>query len=178
MRLRIAFVVLLLCPFVCATTVVPMSVERLTQASTRVVLGQAEDSWTEWNAQHTIIYTLTRFRVNSTLKGETVDTVIVKQMGGRVPHYEQKVAGVRQLAKGDSAVLFLHPSEANDGTEVITGLMQGNFRLLRSRAGELVVNNGVNDVKTYDPTRGRVNDFSGARMTLQQLVAKVRKAAQ
>lgn len=176
MRLRI-LIPLLLSSLAAATTVVPMSVERLTQASSRVVVGQAEDSWTEWNPQHTIIYTKTRFRVTDTLKGEAATTIVVKQLGGRAAHYEQKVDGVRPLNRGESAVLFVHPSQSNDGTEVITGLMQGNFRLMRSKTGELIVNNGVSDVKRYDPTSQVVTEFSGARMTLQQLVSKVRKAS-
>jgi hypothetical protein len=174
---------LLICLGAHATTVIPVSVEQLTRASQSVVIGQAEDSWTDWNPQHTIISTYTRFRVSQALKGElgkgqTAQTITIKQMGGRAAHYEQKVAGIRQLVAGEAAVLFLRPSEANDGTQVITGLMQGNFRLSRTKAGELMAGNGVSGVKTYDPSNKNAGEYSGASMTLNELVAHVRKAAQ
>src|SRR5438128_2736057 len=125
-----------------ATTIVPMSVEKLTKASTNVVVAQATDSWTEWNADHTLIFTITRFNVSQSLKGSADQTVTVRQMGGRAEHFEQKVAGVRRWAAGDQTVLFLRPSEAGDGAMAVTGLMQGDFRIVEA-AGKVVVSNGV-----------------------------------
>ncbi|HUS20101.1 MAG TPA: hypothetical protein VMZ25_10665, partial [Terriglobales bacterium] len=73
---------LLLCGQLLATTIVPMSVERLTRASTHVVLAQATEAWTEWDSDHALIYTITRFRVQHSLKGEAGQEILVKQMGG------------------------------------------------------------------------------------------------
>src|SRR5437899_9128789 len=98
-----------------------MSVERLTQASTHVVVGQAISSRSEWNQQHTQIFTYTRFRVARSLKGRSPSEIVVKQLGGRAGGYEQKVAGVRQFNANEPAVLFVHPSQAGDGTMVVTG---------------------------------------------------------
>jgi len=59
-----------------ATTVRPMSIEDLTSGATTIVEGQASDSWSGWNPQHTLIYTFTRFRVSRTLKGTADQTVL------------------------------------------------------------------------------------------------------
>jgi hypothetical protein len=160
-----------------ATTVVPMSVERLTHVSSHVLLAQAEESHSEWNADHTLIFTLTKFRVLKTLKGQAGNEVVVKQMGGRSDPYEQKVAGVRHWQSGEEAMLFLHPSQAGDGTLVITGLMQGNFRVVSGQGGEALVSNGVIGAEELNTGNKTVQHFAGSKMPLSNLEAIVRDAA-
>ena len=159
-----------------ATTVKPMTIEQLTEEASTVVEGQAAESWSTWNAQHSLIYTFTRIRVTKSLKGQSADTVLLKQLGGTANGYTQHVAGVNAMKPGDTSVLFLRPSGANDGTMVIVGLMQGNFRIAREAAtGSTVVNNGVDDV--HQPSSSGVTQYRGAKMTLRQLEARVQKAA-
>ncbi len=67
---------------------------------------------------------------------------MVRQIGGTVEGITQKVAGVRHWSPGEDAVLFLQPSPAADGTLVVTGLMQGNFLMRRTRAGHTYVSRG------------------------------------
>ncbi len=174
---RLAALLLLVIPL-SATTVTPMSIERLTQASTHVVLGEALDSRSAWNAQHTQIFTYTRFRISRVLKGTASSMITVKQMGGRADGYEQKVAGVRQLQSGETAVLFVHPSQAADGTMVVTGLMQGKFSVSSSSTGEATVTNNVPGVDQVHRPDGAVEHYSGTKMTLSTLEAIVRQAQQ
>jgi hypothetical protein len=164
-----------LCVLGSATTVVPMSIERLTDASTHVVEGIAEGSQSMWNLQHTQILTYTTFRVTRALKGEAPSVMVVKQMGGRADGYEQKVAGVRQFKSGEKAVLFVHPSVSNDGTVVITGLMQGNFSIAASQTGEATVSNGVAGVEQL--STGSVGHYAGAHLRLSQLESMVHATA-
>ena len=173
---RLFPVILLFAALATATTVKPMSIEELTSAATNVIEGQAVDSTSIWNPQHTLIYTFTRVRVSKTLKGKSDDIITIKQLGGHAGGYTQKVAGVHAMQAGDYSVLFLRPSEARDGTMVIVGLMQGNFRIERqAKTGSVVVNNGVGDVHQSMATG--VSDFRGAKLTLRQLETRVRKAA-
>jgi hypothetical protein len=176
---RRLFVLLTLCAALSATTVVPMSVERLTRASTDVVVAEAEDSWPEWNADQTLISTITRFRVQSAWKGNAAaeQTVLVRRMGGRMGNIEQKVAGVRSWRSGERAVLFLRPSRERDGAYAVTGLMQGDFRVQKVGA-VLVVDNGVRGVEAFEPASGKLESYGGRRMTLSQLEAEVKRAAQ
>jgi hypothetical protein len=174
--IRLLLITIALCSvFAFATTVKPMSIEDLTAASSAIVEGQATDSWSLWNPQHTLIYTFTKVRVSKTLKGSASDTVLIKQLGGSAGGYTQKVAGVHPMRTGDSSVLFLRPSEARDGTMVIVGLMQGNFHLEKeARTGSAVVNNGANDVR--QSSAGAVAEYRGAKLTLRQLESQIRKA--
>ncbi len=163
-----------------ATTIVPMSVERLTRASTHIVLGEAADSWTEWNPEHTLIYTVTRIRVQRSLKGDAGDTIFVKQMGGVSGAYQQKVAGVRYWQEGEQSVLFVHPAQTTDGRYVVTGLMQGNFAvktLSANQGADPEVSNGIEGVEAFDPEAKVIKTYRGSSMRLSQLEARVKKAA-
>ena len=160
-----------------ATMVKPMSVEDLTSAASAVVEGQATESWTSWNAEHSRIYTYTRVQVSRTLKGSASQTMVVKQLGGSADGYTQHVSGVRPMQTGEDALLFLRPSDAHDGTMVIVGLMQGHFRLLRDNAtGDKVVSNGVIGAEELQPNTGKVRPYRGSMLTLGQMELRVKKA--
>jgi hypothetical protein len=155
-----------------ATTVKPMSIEKLTRASSDVVLARAESQWVEWNDKHTLMHTYTRFRVARAIKGGAAQTFTVRQMGGRADGFEQKIVGVRSWRVGEKAVLFLRPSQEQPGSHIVTGLMQGDFRLVRER-GETYVTNGVAGVEAVSDS-GKRESFAGARLTLQELERRVR----
>lgn len=161
--------------FAKATTIIPMTVEALTRDASLVVEARATDAWTDWNADRTVIYTYTRFSVSRNLKG-SASHIVVKQAGGVKDGLKQILFGVRHFQVGENAVLFLRPSEARDGTLVVVGLMQGNFRVLRSATGQTLVTNGVPDVHAVT-SNGKITAFSGSNLTLQQLESRVLKAA-
>lgn len=156
-----------------ATSIVPMSVEQLTAAAADVVEARAVRSWSSWNAQHSIIYTYTEFAVTRRLKGSLPGSITVKQMGGSAEGYTQSVAGVRRFQDGEDALLFLRPSATNDGTQVIVGLVQGNFRIWNA-AGRRMASNGVPHVNAIQGAE--VRSFGGASLELDELESRVRKA--
>jgi hypothetical protein len=159
-----------------ATTIVPMSVEDLTRSASDVIEAHAVRSWSSWNAQHTLIYTYTTFEVQSRLKGSAPEMVTVKQVGGSAGGYTQKVSGVRQFQEGENALLFLRPSVAADGTLVVVGLVQGNFRVYQSTSGDPMVSNGVTGAQQYD--HGRIETFSGTSLRLTAVEARVKRSVQ
>jgi hypothetical protein len=161
-----------------ATTVIPMSVEKLVSTSSHVVEATAIQAWSEWNPQHTIIFTFTKFQVTRDLKGQIPATIIVKQLGGSAGGYTQRVAGVRHWRSGEQAVLFLRPSQDQDGTLEVTGLMQGNFMVRQSPSGESLVSNGVPEVSAYQIGSRDVAPFRGSGMRLEELESRVQKAVQ
>jgi hypothetical protein len=176
MKTACAAMFLLLTALLSATTLVPVSVERLTQESSHVVEAQASQSWSQWNPQHSLIFTYTKFQVERTLKGQAPATIVVKQPGGSAEGYTQKVAGVRHWRTGDQAVLFLRPSQEMDGTLEVTGLMQGNFLIHKSDTGETMVSNGVPDVSSYQASSNAVTQYRGSGMRLDQLETRIQKA--
>jgi hypothetical protein len=156
-----------------ASTVELMSIERLTRASTLIVQARALESWSAWEGNQ--IFTYTRFQVDQALKGPAQTSVVVRQMGGRADGYTMKVAGVRHWRAGEDAVLFLRPSRKKPGAMVVTGLMQGNFRIMREPSGERYVSNGITGVKAFERERGVIHEYEGRRMTLHELETRVRK---
>lgn len=165
-----------------ATTVFPMSVERLTDISSDVVVAHAVKSWSVWNAQHTIIVTYTQFAVDNRLKGSAATTLTVKTPGGSAEGYTQHVAGVRAWSAGESSVLFLRPSQSGDAL-VVSGLIQGDFRVRRNASGTLVADNGLangnvtaaaEDVQEFNPSSKSISPYLGHRMSLNELQQRVR----
>src|SRR5258706_13358645 len=130
-----------------ATTVVPMDIDELSTASTQVLVGRAGESWSAWDSAHHTIYTYTRFNVSETLKGQAAQTVTLKQMGGSSGGTRLVVHGIRYFQPGEKAVVFVHASEAGDGTMVITGLMQGNFRVRKGNGPGMAGNGGAGGEK-------------------------------
>lgn len=171
---RLILLLLAITSLAFATTVIPVPVERLAQMSSHIVLARAVDAHSEWNAEHTLIYTYTRFQVVRQMKGSLPQTFTVKQIGGHAGGYAQKVSGVRYWQAGEDAVLFLRPTD--DGGLTVTGLMQGDFRLNRQRGGEIYVSNGVPETSAL--SEGAVTQYRGTRMTLSELEQRIRKAGQ
>src|SRR5438270_13261941 len=122
--------------FASPTTVIPMSVEKLVGGSSHVVEATAVQAWSEWNPQHTIIFTYTKFQVTRRLKGQAPTAIIVKQLGGSTGGYTERVAGVRHWRSGEQAVLFLRPSQDQDGTLEGTGRMQVYFMVRQAPSGD------------------------------------------
>lgn len=158
-----------------ATTVRPMSVDKLTSLADVVVEARVTDSWSEWDAQHTRIYTFSRITVTRTLKGSQMGTIVVKQPGGTKDGIKEVVFGVRHLVPGEDTLLFLNAGSSGDGTHNVVGLVQGNFRLYKSSTGELKVSNGMPEVTVAEPG-GRLGAFTGSQMTLKQIESHVAKA--
>lgn len=166
------------CCVLSATTIIPVSVERLTQESSHVVEATALERWSKWNPQHSLIFTYTRFQVERTLKGQATGIIVVRQIGGSADGYTQHVAGVRLWSPGDRAVLFLRPNRSLDGTLEVTGLMQGNFLVRTTSTGERVASNGVPQVSAYQVSSGEVAPYRGAGMKLEDLESRVQRAVQ
>jgi len=161
--------------FTWATTVRPMSVDRLTQLATTIVEAHVSQTWSEWDPAHTRIYTYTRLAVSKSLKGSQVSTILVKQPGGTKDGIREVAFGVRHFRSGEDAFLFLEPDASNDGAFRVVGLMQGNFLIGKTSNGKLMVSNGMPQVTVLN-SRGQRGPYAGERMTLQELETSVTKA--
>lgn len=98
-----------------ATVVLAMSMEEMTVRSPVVVRGtvhRVDPQWTEGRAG---IWTYTEIVVKEVVKGGPRGTVLVKQPGGVIGDFGQRVSGAASFAAGEDVVLFLEPSvdEAN-----------------------------------------------------------------
>ena len=171
---RVALALALVATSAGATTIIPMSVEELAQKAESIVEARALDSRSEWNPQHTLIYTYTRFAISRTLKGLAAHTITVKQLGGSAGGYTQRISGVPQFQAGEEALLFLRSSVASDGTQVIVGLMQGHFNVFRDAAGETLVSNGI--PQATRPPRGELGEIRGTAIPLASMEQRIARA--
>ncbi len=157
-----------------ATTILPMTIGQMTRAATAIVQVRVLNSWSAWNPQRTLIYTYSRVQMLHAYKGAPAETLVVKQLGGSAGGYTQHVAGIRYFQNGEDALLFLRPSVAADGTMVIVGLMQGNFRMAQTASGQIVVSNGL--PSAHVTPSGKIAAFGSPVMSLQQVEARIRRA--
>jgi hypothetical protein len=114
-----------------ATTLVHLSLEQLSQASSDVVRGHAVSQQVGWNDSHTQILTFTTVEIEQTLKGTPRATVVIEQPGGAVGNLRVRVPGTVSFRRGVSYYLFLEPAAAGAGNYLVTGMVQGAYRIYR-----------------------------------------------
>jgi hypothetical protein len=108
-----------------ATTMVSMSMEQLTQASSLIVQARVVNQVSEWNPTHTQIVTTTTLAVSQTIKGNAPSTVQVRQLGGTVGNMAVFVPGDVAFRPQGDYVLFLEPA---DGSSYhVVGMTQGAY---------------------------------------------------
>ncbi|MGH9406369.1 MAG: hypothetical protein ACRD3D_11110 [Terriglobia bacterium] len=113
----------------CATSLVRLSLDQLTEASSAVVQGHVVSQSSQWNAAHTEIITLTTVAVDANAKGNTPATIVVEQLGGTVGRVRVAVPGTMHFFPQARYELFLQPSEARPSHYLLVGMRQGSYRI-------------------------------------------------
>ena len=108
-----------------ATTMVSLSMDQLTQASSDIVRARVVNQSSEWNASHTQIVTITTMGVSETLKGNAPSTIQIRQLGGRVGNMMVVIPGDITFRPQREYILFLEP--ARDATYNVVGMSQGAY---------------------------------------------------
>ncbi len=116
-----------------ASTLVSMSLDQLTEASSVIVQGQITRQMCRWNESHTQIMTLTSITVEQVYKGNPPSTVAVEQMGGTVGNMMVYVPGEMTFQPEGEYVLFLEPAPAGSRYRLV-GMTQGAYRIYRDAA--------------------------------------------
>jgi hypothetical protein len=111
-----------------ATTMVSMSLEQLTQASSDIVQGTVVNQVSGWNSAHTQIFTVTTVAVSQRFKGNAGSTLEIQQLGGTVGNRRVYVPGDISLQPQQTYVLFLEPVPASTRYRVV-GMTQGAYRI-------------------------------------------------
>ena len=112
-----------------ATTLVRLSLEQMSQASTAIVRGNVVGQETTWNPQHTEIITSTTIAVENVVKGEPPSTLIVEQLGGTIGNLHEYVAGTVHFRPQVSYLLFLEPAGEDSSRYRVVGMAQGAYRI-------------------------------------------------
>ena len=145
MRIRATFItamlVLVLPGTTHATTLVRLSLEQLSQASSAIVRGRVVSQESRLSANGKQVVTLTTIAVEQSMKGRPSATLVVEQPGGAVGNRRVRVAGTIQFRPETRYMLFLEPSTSGEGRFRMVGMLQGAYRILRDERtqGERVI---------------------------------------
>ena len=112
-----------------STTLVRLSLEQMSQASTAIVRGRVVSQETLWNPQHTEIITSTAIEVEDVFKGQPSSTLIVEQLGGTIGNLHEYVAGTVHFRPQASYLLFLEPAGEDSTLYRVVGMAQGAYRI-------------------------------------------------
>ncbi len=107
-----------------ASIVRAASLAELTTVADRVVVGEVLSVRSDWNREHTRIFTFIEVQVAELWKGSPCQNgkLTIVQAGGSVGDLETRVHGQAEFSEGDRAVLFLR---GRDDASTVLGLGQG-----------------------------------------------------
>lgn len=123
-----------------------MSLRALVTEADRVVVGTFIDARSHYDDRGRIVTDET-FRVDETLYGAHLGTIVVRTLGGEVGDLGLVVAGEERHALGSHALLFLRtfaPGDLPDGSIVFrpVGMSQGVMPMVASASGDVVMPGG------------------------------------
>jgi hypothetical protein len=128
-----------------AATMVPQSVEQLTDRATLVVRARVGDRHAESAPGPAGIYTFTQLTVLETLKGRATETVTLRQAGGAVGDRKVTLPGDASFAPGEEVLVFLVCRSGTDTCSLVA-LSEGKFHVVRGAAGPAQVTRDFHDV--------------------------------
>lgn len=111
-----------------ASTLVSMSLDQLTQASSDIIQAQVVNQVSRWNDSHTQVLTITTVAVSQVFKGNASSTVEIEQLGGTVGNMHVFVPGEITFQPQGEYVLFLEPAPASSRYRLV-GMTQGAYRI-------------------------------------------------
>lgn len=149
---------LLLSTAVLATTVLPISLERMSKKAELIFYGTVISNEVKIDKVSGHVATFTTFDVIDVIKGNVGSTHTIKQIGGQLPGSKiiYKIYGVPRFTIGEKTVVFM-PKESRIGFASPIGLSQGRFTVSEqngvstingSRATQAVRANSVQTAKT------------------------------
>ena len=127
----VSFLLLLTMALDCVAIMVPVTNEEMILKSRDVIHGIVKEVRSEWNENHSMIYTYVKLEVLDVFKGEPRDEVVIQIWGGSV---------------GDSGVWVEDEPELEKGMEIIVHTIlteNGNLGIYDGQRGVYMVKNGV-----------------------------------
>lgn len=129
-----------------ATTMMPMTIEQFTDASTYIVEGKVTEVWTELDTSSGMVWTNARVAVTTTYKGPASPSeLIVSSAGGEYGDYSVWVPSMAVFSVDEDVFLFL--AEIRDGRLAPVSKFAGKYTVRRA-PGER-----ESYVRTWEPAR-------------------------
>jgi hypothetical protein len=116
-----------------ASTFLRMSQKDLIRDSAAVVQGRVLQVNSFWEKTGRIIVTEALVRVDEAVYGDVPSVVVVRTFGGTVDGFTVEAHGFPKFRVNEQLLLYLEPER--DGASRVTGYQQGQFRIVRDKAG-------------------------------------------
>ena len=131
---------------VTASTFIKLDIPALSKESESVVHARVVGMRSDWNADHSMIFTHVRLRVIRGLTGAPPAEMTVRVPGGSVGDLTTEMVGGPRFAMNDEVVAFV--SRWDDGVPAVMGYGQGLSHVRRDAAGRRVLRGGAADGMT------------------------------
>jgi len=141
-RILFLLVGLLVVDVTLATTVLPVSLERMSKTAEYIFYGKALSNEVKFDAASNRVATFTIFEIIDNVKGDAGTSHTVKQVGGQLAGSAvvHRFHGVPRFTVGEEYVIFL-PPQSRLGFSSPVGLSQGKFSVQKQK-GIATVSNG------------------------------------
>jgi hypothetical protein len=154
----------------CATTLLHMSLAKMSQTAKVIVRARCVGISTNWDAGE--IWTFTSFDTEEAWRGSPPARFTVRLLGGRLGSLTSSVSGVPRFSAGEDVVLFLEPTPRGDFT--VVAWEQGTFRIRSDpRTGEASVTQDTTSFATFNPSTRQFEVQGIQRMPLSTFRARV-----
>lgn len=156
-----------------ATTLLRMSLAKLSRAATVIVRAHCLENSTAWEEGE--IWTFTSFDVQEVWSGSAPGKITVRLLGGRVAEVTSSVPGVPRFRPGEEVVLFLEPTPRGDFS--IVSWQQGAFRIRHdAHLAEETATQDTAAFATFDPDTRRFQAAGIRNLPLATFRAQVAAA--
>jgi hypothetical protein len=115
-----------------ATTLLRLTVEKMSVQAEMIVVGDVTEVKSQWNTAGTMIYTFVAVDVTQCIAGACGETVKIKQRGGSVGQWSMPIPGMPRFVVGQKVLLFLEKDpEGVPGYAYVLGMCQGMFLIAK-----------------------------------------------
>lgn len=169
-----ALIVLLMSAPVFSVLVYQLTIPQMTKIANSIVVGTITETTSEWNEDHTQIYTCITVKVSETLKGKHQNYITMRQLGGTVGDIMADVVGFPKFKVGAEALLFIKDNPS--GFMPIVGASQGKFDIyVDKETGKKMVINNLTGTELVSPaTLGQAEGVT-TKMSLEDMQTSIRK---
>ena len=132
-----------------ATSMAPLTIEQMVDASDGIVRGKVTEVWTEPDPNTKMVWTHAQVEVSSVLKGDHTEVIVLEQPGGSWGTTKAIVESVARFSVGEEGYFFVeHLSERS----VPVGMFQGKFNVIMDpySQSELAIRYQVHVSRTFD----------------------------
>lgn len=136
-----------------ASTFLAMDQKALLQHANLVIQGQVLQVNSFWEPEGRLIVSEALVRVEESVVGDAPSVVVVRTFGGTVDGFTVEAHGFPRFRVNERLLLFLGAEK--DGAAQVVGYQQGQFRVIRNRAGEEIAVPAVDGGANYLTVDGR-----------------------